>query len=447
MFKNIFAQLLSLKASLIITCTFAAFAAQAQLAASSTSTTLTTGSSVSTSVSSTVTATATLSIQPRTDTFSVFAGQSTNVNTAANDTMPAGSGWFLVSSNCTPAPTMSSNGMLAVTGPSPAGSICNAIYKACKGGANLPLPNPDCGTAMVVISSPAISSTMTSTISFAVNTDTVTVTPGTQSNYFVLQNDTVPLGAVVSLASGSTCAGAAVSNSGMASYTAPNTAGTSCTVVYQVCVAVVTSPAPLCRTATLIVTAQTSTPNTVTLSLKTDTATITAGVTGQINVMLNDTYPTGSTSTLGIGSTCAGASINSIGVVTYTGPAAGTTCTVVYKVCTPATLVVASQCQTSTLVVTGTPARPPTAPDTNSTAAGMPAIFNVAANDKPPAGTTYFLQTSTCASTAISPAGMVSYTAPATAPGSCTIIYLACPAGITPPSAFCSAEKFVVTSR
>ena len=393
------------------------------------------------------TMTSTITIQPRTDSFSVNAGQATNVNTASNDTMPLGSAWFLMSSTCTPAPVMSSNGMLAVSGPSPAGTSCTAIYKACKGGVNLPLPNPDCGTATVFISSPTTQNTSTLTVTFAANTDTVTVAPGMQGTFNVLGNDVVPQGATVSLGSGSTCAGAAISSTGIASYTAPASAGSSCTVVYQICAAMVTSPALVCRTATLIVTAQTTNPTTSTFSLKTDTASITAGQTGQTNVMRNDTYPSGSTSSLGSGSTCVGASINNIGIVTYTGPAVGTTCTVVYKVCTPATAASASVCQTSTLIVTGLPAKPPTVRDSNLSFAGKPDSFNVAANDGAPLGTGYFIESSNCPNTSITAAGAVSYTAPLKAGDTCTVIYLACPAGITPPSAFCSAEKLVVTAR
>lgn len=392
------------------------------------------------------TMTSTISIQPRTDAFTVSAGQATNVNTASNDTMPPGSAWFLVSSTCTPMPVMSSNGMLAVSGPSPAGSTCAAIYKACKGGVNLPLPNADCGTATVSISSPVTNNTVTATVTFAVNTDTVTVAPGIQGNFNVLSNDVIPQGAVVSIGAGSTCAGSAVSSSGIASYTAPSAPGLSCTVVYQVCVAVVTSPIPLCRTASLIVTAQGST-TTTTLSLKTDTASVTVGVTGQTNVMRNDTYPAGSISSLGVGSTCVGASINNVGNVTYTGPAAGTSCTVVYQVCTQATVGLPSQCQSSTLLVTGLPAKPFTLPDSNASAAGNAANFNVAANDDVAPGTQYFLGSSTCANTSISAAGIVTYTAPSNKGSTCVVTYLACPAGITPPSVFCSAQKFVVTAK
>jgi hypothetical protein len=390
------------------------------------------------------TVTSTVTFIAQNDSFSVNAGLNQNVNTAANDTMPAGSGWFLMSSTCTPQPVMNANGMMVVTGPSPAGSSCTAIYKACKGGINLPLPSSDCTTATVSITSPLIQNTPTLTLSL--NTDTISVSPGSQGSYNVLANDVVPQGAIISLGSGSTCVGAAVSNTGIASYTAPTAAGTSCTVVYQVCVPIAVAPGTVCRTSTLIVTAQTiNPPTTVTLSLTTDTATLTTGQLGRTNVLRNDTYPAGSTTSLAPGSTCANASVNNLGNASYTAPAAGSTCTVVYQVCTPATSASPSICRTSTLIVTGTPAIPFTRRDVSNPKAGLVDTFNVAANDEP--GANYFIGSSTCSNTSITPAGLVSYTAPSPAGATCVVIYLACPAGISPPSAFCASQKLDVTAR
>jgi Domain of unknown function (DUF4360) len=68
----------------------------------------------------------------------------------------------------------------------------------------------------------------------------------------VASNDSAPPGSTYSL-TGGTCANAAVSPTGTASYTSPNTtSGASCTVIYKVC-----APAPnqtICDTATLTVT-------------------------------------------------------------------------------------------------------------------------------------------------------------------------------------------------
>jgi hypothetical protein len=70
-------------------------------------------------------------------------------------------------------------------------------------------------------------------------------------------------------------------------------------------------------------------------------------------VSTNDKYPPGSQFNLASGSTCANVNINAANnVVSYTAPATGQTCTVLYNICGPAPASM-SICKTATLTVTG----------------------------------------------------------------------------------------------
>jgi Protein of unknown function (DUF1566) len=83
-----------------------------------------------------------------------------------------------------------------------------------------------------------------------------------------------------------------------------------------------------------------------------DVASAAAGSTGSINVIANDKYPAGQPNfqqqSIVPGGTCAGAQFTANGVISYTAPAAGTTCTVKYQFCHQ------GLCDTAALTVTGT---------------------------------------------------------------------------------------------
>ncbi len=168
----------------------------------------------------------------------------------------------------------------------------------------------------------------------AVN-ETVSTAAGTAGNENVRANDTAPPGSVYSLAAGSTCSPLSITALGVVNYTAP-AAGQSCSVNYTVC------NSGQCSNATLTVNA-TAAP--LIVQAVSEAVTATGGASGSENVRANDTAPPGSVYSLAAGSTCNPISITALGVVSYSAPPVGQSCTVNYTACN------SGQCSTATLTV------------------------------------------------------------------------------------------------
>jgi hypothetical protein len=174
--------------------------------------------------------------------------------------------------------------------------------------------------------------------------ETAAAAAGSAGSANVRANDTAPGGTIYTLAAGSTCNPISITALGVVSYTAP-AAGQSCTVNYTLC------NSGQCATATLTVNGVAA-PSIV--NAVSETVTATAGAAGSENVRANDTAPAGSVYALAAGSTCNPIGITALGVVSYTAPPGGQSCTVNYTVCN------SGQCSTATLTVNASTPPPST---------------------------------------------------------------------------------------
>ena len=101
-----------------------------------------------------------------------------------------------------------------------------------------------------------------------------------------------------------------------------------------------------------------------------ETVSAAAGSAGSFNVRANDTAPGGTIYTLAAGSTCNPISITALGVVSYTAPPAGQSCTVNYTLCN------SGQCATATLTV-NSPLPPPSVLGVSKTASGSAMVVGL----------------------------------------------------------------------
>jgi hypothetical protein len=321
------------------------------------------------------------------------------------------------------------------------------------------------------------SSTSITGILDAVN-DTDTKPANSSSTTNVASNDKAPAGAQYTLAGGSTCANAAVSAAGVASYTAPSSGGT-CAVNYQVCVITGNQP-PACDAATLTVNATVVVVPAVTLSSKTASQNpFVVGKPGQfytINISIAN-GPT--TSPISLMDFLPGGIVTSGAVTAQGGSLSGCTSADAAGATTLAGCTIAAGAATGNIVVTvpitvginaftgtniatiiggGDPLctglAPPCAVSTpvigildaiNDAAFKPPTTSStttVANNDIMPPGSQFYLGTgSTCTGASMSAAGVASYTSPS-AGGTCIVNYNLCAANQT----ICDTATLTVTS-
>ncbi len=362
---------------------------------------------------------------PVADASSSVAGSAGSFNVAANDTKPLGSTYSQTATTCTPAGSMSSAGLASYTAPSLIGATCTVTYQVCN-------PAPDSATC--ASSTLTVTATAPSLSALPEATSTATATPG---SFDVSLNDTKPAGSTYSQTATTCTPAGSMSSAGLASYTAPNVAGATCTVSYSVCLSA--PNASTCTSSTLTVTASAVPPVPVA-----DASSSVAGSAGSFNVAANDTKPLGSTYSQ-TATTCTPAgSMSSAGLASYTAPSLiGATCTVTYQVCNPAPD--SATCASSTLTVTATAPSLSALPEATSTATATPGSFDVSLNDTKPAGSTYSQTATTCTPAgSMSSAGLASYTAPNVAGATCTVSYSVCLSA--PNASTCTSSTLTVTA-
>ena len=109
---------------------------------------------------------------------------------------------------------------------------------------------------------------------------------------------------------------------------------------------------------------------TSTVQAVSETVSAAPGSAGSMNVRANDTAPGGTVYSLAAGSTCNPISITALGVVSYTAPPAGQSCTLNYTLCN------SGQCATATLTVNSA-VPPPSVLNVSKTASGSARVVGL----------------------------------------------------------------------
>ncbi len=359
------------------------------------------------------------------DAASTIAGTPGSFNVSTNDTKPVGATYTQTATTCVPPGSMTGAGVASYTAPALIGASCTVSYQVCN-------PAPDAATcASSVLTVTASAPTLTAA------PDATSTATGTAGTFDVSANDTKPLGSTYTQTATTCVPAGSMTAAGVASYTAPNVAGATCTVTYTVCM-----PAPnagTCTSSVLTVTASAVPPTALP-----DAVSTIAGTPGSFNVSTNDTKPVGATYTQTATTCVPPGSMTGAGVASYTAPALiGASCTVSYQVCNPAPD--AATCASSVLTVTASAPTLTAAPDATSTATGTAGTFDVSANDTKPLGSTYTQGATTCVPAgSMTAAGVASYTAPNVAGATCTVAYTVCmPA---PNAGTCTSSVLTVTA-
>ncbi|MCZ2134264.1 MAG: DUF11 domain-containing protein, partial [Burkholderiales bacterium] len=316
------------------------------------------------------------------------------------------------------------------------------------------------------------SGTSTNPVVDAVN-DASTGQPGQPGTYNVASNDKYPAGSSFTQTA-TTCAPAGtMTGAGVASFTYPASSGASCTVTYTLC-----APAPnntICDTATLTVTAgaspaltvtKSATPPVLVVGASGQSYTITISVangptTAAINV--NDALPAGVTTNGAITATggalsgCPGSGASTLTGCTIAAGAATGNIIITVPVAVAAnaanpTVNTASvtgggdpNCTGNTCSGTSTNPVVDAVNDASTGQPGQPGTYNVASNDKYPAGSSFTQTATTCAPAGtMTGAGVASFTYPASSGASCTVTYTLC--APAPNNTICDTATLTVTA-
>jgi uncharacterized repeat protein (TIGR01451 family) len=344
--------------------------------------------------------------------------------------------------------------------------------------AGLNVVNVTGGGSICTLAAPCTDSTPAVPI-LDTNNDAANAAPGaTVSTFNLLTNDKIPAGSTITLdpTTPSTCVGSAVSATGIATYTAPTTAGATCTVVYKVC-----APAPnaaVCDISTLTVTAS-ATPS-ISVIKASSPAVFVVGAASQ-NYTIKVTVANGPTTAPIVFSDALPTGITTNGTITTSGgtlsgcPLSGATnlgsaCQLatnlasgIYTITIPVATGASATTATNTAGVTGggsttcttsAPCSATTPPipvldavaDAVSKPLSTPSTYTLIANDKIPADSTITMTSSTCPLPAatVNASGVASFTTPATVGGTCLITYKVCAAA--PNGTICDSAVLTVTA-
>lgn len=273
-------------------------------------------------------------------------------------------------------------------------------------------------------------------------------------------NDSYPLGTTVFALTGGSCASAAVSAEGSASYTAP--ASGSCTVTYQLCAASTSgAPPEPCDDATLTVTATSADMSASVVGLPTLMA---PGDTASATLVCSNSAGSAGDAT---GALCSlAASAGTVDNFSCTPPAGGNVAPGASLICsfdytTPASGDGGSDAASSFYTLTGTTgatnddntannttlatvALVDAVDDSTAQPGGLPgASTPLNGNDFPPGALYSLLPGGSCTNTSVSAGGVALYDVPAS--GSCTVVYEMC--GPAPHQAACDSATLTVNAQ